>query len=58
MTGSRDNSMHRSKGALKFRTMSFCPAALVRQTKARRGEIPGNEFLPDRAEAATEGRSR
>ena len=42
MTGSRDILMHRWKAAMKFRAMSFCPAALVRQPKARRGEKSGN----------------
>ena len=58
MTGSRDILMHLWKAAMKFRAIIFCPTALVRQPKASRGEIPSNEFLPDRAEATTEGKPR
>ena len=42
MTDSRDILMHRSKAALKYRAMIFCPAAPEGQPKARRGENPGN----------------
>jgi len=46
------------QAAVKYRAMSFCLTAPKRQPKASHGEIPGNEFLPDRAEATTECKAR